>query len=347
MAFYSVVSFSGSNSDWLVHKFPHTEFNSKSKLVVSTGQVAILVHNGKIERICEEGTYTMDSELLPIVKTFVKNMHGGANPFPIEVYFINKRLKLDLLWGTADPISILDPIYKIQLRIRARGQLGIKLTNYQYFLQTLIGSLMQGTFVDFSILKSFFRGTINQKIKKILSSFIINNKITYFEIDTHLDEIQTTFESAMKDELEKFGFELINLSIESINAPDEDLSKLNDILHKKAEYEQLGDNVYRTTRGYDVLEEGAKNNNSASSIMGVGLGLNMASQRNELIPPSPKQDDALIKCPNCGKSIPNNVKFCPECGEKVSSYCPNCGCKVISGQKFCPECGAKLAKEDK
>lgn len=345
MAFYDVVTFEGTGNDWLIYKHPGTEFNTRSKLIVSPGQIAIIVHNGKIEKICEEGRFTLDTELLPFVKSFVKAVHGGKNPYPLEIYFINKRLKLDLLWGTADPINILDPVYKIQLRLRARGQLGIRLTNYQYFYQTLVGTLIKNNYITFDIIRDYFRGTINQKIKKILSNYMISKKITYFEIDPHLDEIQNEFESSLRSEVEKFGFELINLSIESVNVPDEDLTKLNEILHKKAEYEQLGDSAYRTTRGYDVLESGAKNNNGAAgTFMGVGLGMNMGNAvgGTSIIPPAQKEDKATFNCPKCGASIAKTAKFCPECGCKIVTFCPNCGKQVMPNQKFCPDCGQKL-----
>jgi len=52
------------------------------------------------------------------------------------------------------------------------------------------------------------------------------------------------------------------------------------------------------------------------------------------------------KCVKCGASLPNNAKFCLECGEKVvesnTIICPKCGKTVIKG-KFCPECGHKFA----
>ncbi len=343
MSIYNVVKFEGTSSDWLLYKFPGTEFNTRSKLIVTTGQVAIVVHNGKMEKICEEGTYTLDTELLPFIKNFVKGFYGGRNPFSLEIYFINKRLKLDLLWGTSDPINILDPIYKIQLRLRARGQLGIKLVNYRYFLETLVGSILQNNLITFAIIRDYFRGIINQKIKKVLSSYMIGNKITYFEIDPQLDKIQEEFQNVIEPEIEKFGFDVVNLSIESVNVPDEDLSKLNEILHKKAEYEQLGDSVYRTTRGYDVLEEGAKNNGAASSFLGVGLGMNMAQsmQGGKLIPDANEEKNEIV-CPNCKAKISLGNKFCPECGEKIIVNCPKCGKNVTPGTKFCPECGEKL-----
>ncbi len=341
MSLYNVVQFESTVNNWIIYKHPVTEVNTKSKLIVTTGQIAILVHNGKIESIKEEGSYTLDTELLPFVKSFVKAAYGRNNPYPLEIYYINKRVKLDLLWGTSDPINILDPIYKIQLRIRARGQIGVKLTEYQYFLQTLVGTLMKGSYVTFSVLQDYFRGTINQRVKKVISSFMINNQVTYFEIDAHLDEIQKMFEELLKEEMAKFGFSVLNLSIESINVPDEDLEKLNEILHKKAEYDQLGDNVYRTTRGYDVLEEGAKNNNSAGAFVGVGLGLDVAKNigSGAIIPNS---QGNVNRCPNCGSVIASDAKFCSECGKKIVHECPKCHKAVTPDQKFCPECGEPL-----
>lgn len=50
-------------------------------------------------------------------------------------------------------------------------------------------------------------------------------------------------------------------------------------------------------------------------------------------------------CPSCQAPLPPNVKFCPECGEKVAleSKCAKCGTKLMPGAKFCPECGTRVA----
>ena len=345
MGLYDVIRFEGTNTDWLLYKYPKDEFYNKSKLIVSSAQVAILVHNGKIEKICEAGTYTLDTELLPFIKGFVKKIFSGDNPFPMEVYFINKRLKLDFYWGTVDSIDVIDPIYGIKLRLRARGQFGVRLTDYQYFHQTLVGTLLKDNYVDFDIIRDFFRGFINQKIKKILANELINKKITYFEIQVHLDEIQEALQEEVVKELKQYGFEVANLSLESVDCPEEDLDRLNEILHKKAELNQLGDNAYRTVRGYDVLEAGAKGNGNASAFMGVGLGMQMGQAANAggaIIPPQQQEQSNEISCPKCGAKIPEKSKFCPECGTKIISACPKCGAPVSPKQKFCPECGQKL-----
>ena len=53
----------------------------------------------------------------------------------------------------------------------------------------------------------------------------------------------------------------------------------------------------------------------------------------------------LAKCAKCGANLPQNAKFCLECGEKVvledMLVCPKCG-KTVAKGKFCPECGHKF-----
>jgi Double zinc ribbon/Domain of unknown function (DUF4878) len=67
----------------------------------------------------------------------------------------------------------------------------------------------------------------------------------------------------------------------------------------------------------------------------------------------------MRQCPNCGKEVSPNAKFCNNCAfdmSKVpqnpayaetqvvkSSACPNCGASVAPGVKFCPNCAAPIA----
>ncbi len=47
-------------------------------------------------------------------------------------------------------------------------------------------------------------------------------------------------------------------------------------------------------------------------------------------------------CPKCNAPLAQNVKFCPECGERLqAAHCTNCGAKLVPGAKFCGDCGEK------
>jgi len=274
MALYDVVQFEGTGSDWLLYKCPRNDYNTRLSLIVGPGQIAICVHNGKIEKILEEGKYVLNTDLLPFVKTLVEGVHGGKNAYPMEVYFINKRLKLDTYWGTSDPIKLVDPEYHVQINVRARGQMGIRLKDYQYFLQTLVGTLMKDSWINFDIIQNYFRGLINQKAKKIIASYMLDNKISIFNIEAKLEDIANLISGELTPEMAKYGFEVSSFSVESINVPQEDTDALNAIFHKRAEFEQLGDNRYRTARGYDVLEGAANNEGGAAgSAASIGVGL--------------------------------------------------------------------------
>ena len=77
------------------------------------------------------------------------------------------------------------------------------------------------------------------------------------------------------------------------------------------------------------------------SFGGTAAGGSMQSEST----PVPKK----IKCPTCGNELPENAKFCLECGTKIvllgenEMICPACGKKTPKG-KFCMECGQPLAR---
>ena len=53
-----------------------------------------------------------------------------------------------------------------------------------------------------------------------------------------------------------------------------------------------------------------------------------------------------MKCPNCNTIIPEQAKFCNQCGHKLEIACPACGMKNPGGSKFCIECGHKLVTDE-
>lgn len=178
-----------------------------------------------------------------------------------------------MLWGTSNPIQLLDPEFKVKINIRARGQYGLRIKDYQFLFTQLIGSLGDNTLIEFGEINNFFRAVINNKIKTIIAQYVINNKVGILSMAIHLDSLSTESKAALNSILDTYGMELVNFYVEAVDIPDEDLETINKILNKNAEFNIMGDSRYRTARGYDVLEKTAENEGAGGSMASAGLGI--------------------------------------------------------------------------
>lgn len=374
MAIIDVVKFDGLRSrDWLVYKFPSDTLVFGTRLIVNEGQVAVFVKRGQVCDLFYPGSYILDTENLPVLFHIFNLPYGGKTPFTAEVYFINTKTKLDISWGTSDPIQLIDPKYFVKLRIRAFGQMGLKLMDYSVFFRELIGSMNQNDIVSFDKIKLFYRGMVVTKVKSIISEMILAEKISALEISAHLDDISDKCKEEISEEFLKYGFNVVNFFVQSINFPDDDFATINKILEDKAAFEIMGDGRYVTKRSFDVYEGAANNNNGvagafAAGGIGAGVGMNVAQAAGGMAPSMnagqmmicPKCGDKSVlgskfcnscgaplqvekkRCPSCGKENDGDAKFCDECGFSLQERICECGAKLPPGAKFCNECGRKI-----
>ncbi len=231
MSVLSVVRFDGLKSrDWFIYKFPSESLVLGSQLIVQEGQAAIFIKGGVICDVFHPGTYTLKTENLPILKGLVNLPFGGKTPFSAEIYFINSTVKLDINWGTTDPIQLIDPKYYVKLRIRAFGQMGLRIIDCTTLFKELIGGMQQADLVKFDKVKVYYRGILVIKAKTAIADAIITNKISALEISTKLEDLSQKVKKEISPEFEKYGFQVSNFYIQSINFPDEDFEKINKIL---------------------------------------------------------------------------------------------------------------------
>ncbi len=351
MAIIDRVKFDGLRSrDWIVYKHPAEDLVYGTQLIVGEGQIAVFVKGGEICDLFTPGTYTLDAKNLPILKAFVNLPFGGKTPFSAEIFYINTTSKLDINWGTSDPVQIIDPKYYTRLRVRAFGQMGLKLENYETFFRELIGVMNPADIIKFDNVIDFFKGILIQKIKSIIANVIVNQKISALEITARLDDIANYTLEMIAPEFSKYGLTAINLIIKSINFPDEDFEEINKILKSKAEFEIMGDNRYVTKRSFDVYDHAASNNSGvagafASGGVGFGIGASLGSDMHNTINTRAAADTASIACPSCSAQNPAKSKFCCECGKPLETpkkKCTSCGALVPGNPKFCPECGTPM-----
>lgn len=350
MAIVEVVKYNG-NPNVMAWKYPSEELGTWTQVIVNETQEVVFVKEGKIFDILGPGRHTLSTENIPLLSKIINLPFGGKSPFTAEIWYINKIFALDVKWGTAPAIQLQDPKYKVFVPVTAFGQFGIKVEDSKKFLTKLVGTLPS---FDHDVMVKYFRGLLVSNVKNVISGYLVKKNISILEINAYISEIGEELESKLKPELEKYGIQLVNFYVMSIEAPEDDnaVIKLKEALSKRAEMDIVGYD-YNTARSFDTLESAAKNVGSGANLMNAGIGLGMGlgvggqfskqmnSVSSKIDTTGEKKSSGKMKCKKCGNEIDENQKFCPECGEKIGNFCKQCGAVLArKGQKFCPECGA-------
>lgn len=354
MALIDRIKYDGPSGQvpWLVYKFPSEDLAMGSQLIVNKSQEAVFFKGGNALDVFGPGTHTLATANLPLLNKLVNLPFGGKTPFTAEVYFINKASKLDLTWGTTDRFPVTEPRYGIIVNVGAFGQFGIKIADARNFTTQIVGALHGGDVSDHGTVSRYFKGLVVSKVKTAIAEMIVRENVSLLEIAALLDKTSAVCREKIAGEFDRFGLEVVNFFVESINIPDEDLARVKKTLEDRAEFNLLGDERYTRKRSFDVLETGAGNSGTGGELMGAGLGLGLgigaASAAGELarqLRVSPPASGA-VQCPKCSKPNTQGTRFCADCGEKLSvekTTCTACHSENPAGAKYCHQCGVPLA----
>ncbi len=341
----------------LAWKFPSDSLSTWTQLIVSTGQEAFLVKEGRVVGPYGPGKHTLDSQNYPVFAKLL-NLPFSRSPFVAEVWFIRKSFSLDLKWGTTTPIQLEDPQYRIMMPVRAFGSFGLSVTNSELFLNKLIGTLPAFTEKTVS---EHFKGTMLQETKVMIAKFIQEQGISLLKLASHVSQIAEVIEARLVERLSEFGITITHFAITSISTDESNpaVARLRRALAERAEMEILGFN-YQQKRSFDVLETAAANEgagNVQSAAIGAGMGMAMGVGMGQGMT-SPMQQAASVMstggkvCPSCHTQNGANARFCCSCGSDLQAvstptppqnkFCTSCGAQNAATARFCCGCGSSL-----
>lgn len=319
MALIDVITIEANDQE-LVSKFPSDNLRLGSQLVVHPAQTAFFVHGGKI---CDEftsGTYTLKNEELPLLNKVVNLPFGGDSPFKAEVWFISQLHKLDIKWGTTQPMQLEDPRYNIIVPVRAYGQYGFKVATPRTFLETLVGNL---TSFSTDKIEQYYKGKIVMQLSALIAQKIATDKISILDINTQLVDMSAYCQQQLNQSISNYGIELMDFTIMSINVPEEDpsIQRLKEAKDLAARLKVTGKDVYQMERSFDVLETAAGNTGAGGQMMAMGAGLgagvgvgstigSMAGQMintNPVAPPPIATYFVYVNGQQVGNQTPQNI----------------------------------------
>jgi membrane protease subunit (stomatin/prohibitin family) len=179
MPLFQVIKFDGpaagsGNESWLTWKYPGESLRIGTQLVVAPGQEAVFIKEGRIGDRFGPGTHTLSTKNIPLLEKLVNLPFGGDTPFTAEIYYVNTIAKLDMKWGTADPIRVKDPVYDIIVPLRAFGQFGVRISDAATFVEQLVGAMHPDEFTTTDRIMQYFRGAVLSRIKDVIAEMVVS-----------------------------------------------------------------------------------------------------------------------------------------------------------------------------
>lgn len=259
-----IIEFLDNTQDTIVFRFErhNNEIKNNAKLIVREGQMAVFVNEGQLADIFSPGTYTLNTQNLPILSTLKGWKYGFNSPFKAEVYFVSTKNFIDQKWGTKNPIILNDNRFGM-VEIRAFGVYSFKITDASVFIREIVGTN-----------QTFSTDDIKEQLKSIIvtrfSDATGESNIPVELYAANLNELSETIFGYMKDDFAVYGMNVTKFLIENISMPDEvkkeifELSRLD-----KVDLDKLA-----KMKAAKAMEAAAQNP-SGTAGMGIGLGAGM------------------------------------------------------------------------
>src|SRR5690606_36680375 len=270
--FIDIIEWLDDSNNTIVHRFERyqNEIKNNAKLVVREGQTAVFINEGQLADVFKPGTYTLNTQNLPILATLKGWKYGFNSPFKAEVYFVNTRIFTDEKWGTKNPITLNDERFGL-VEIRAFGTYTFRITDAGKFIVDVVGT--DSNFTSFEV---------NEHLKSLIATRFTdtvgeaNLPIELYAANT--TELSETCREVMQPEFERLGIGLEKFYIENVSMPEE----LKKEIFEYSRLDKLDMAKLSQFKAAKAMEAAAKNEGgTAGAGMGMGMGFVLAQQMGQ------------------------------------------------------------------
>lgn len=323
--FSNVVEWNETREGVLFYKWQNQEIKKGSRLIIRPGQDAIFLYNGAVEGIFEdEGSYDIESQIIPFLTTLKSFKFGFNTPLRAEVLFINTK-ELLVKWGTKNAINLPAPGLPGGMPIRAFGTFNCKIVEHDVVIDKLAGIRQMYTVED-------VKERIIASLDQLLMSWISKEGRDMFNLQADARSIAKGIESDLDMDMRKLGIGITDFTIESFSYPEE----IKRMQEKAAAQSMVGDmNRYTQMAAADGIGKGRTGSSIASDMVGLQMGMALGQQMvNQMNGGTMGMSAASQPNGNATGTQPGKTGAGPK-------FCPNCGTPT-NGMKFCGNCGNQL-----
>jgi membrane protease subunit (stomatin/prohibitin family) len=276
--FIDIVEWTDDSRDTIVWRFPRydNEIKMGAKLVVRESQTAIFVNEGTIADVFLPGTYTLETQNLPILATLKGWKYGFHSPFKAEVYFVTTRQFTDLKWGTQNPAMMRDPEFGM-VRVRAFGTYTIKADDPAVLLRELVGTDPQFQTEEVG---EFVRQNVVSRVVTALAT----SGVAVLDLAAHQGEIADRLAGIISEDLKHLGLQMPRFVIENVSLPPE----VEATMDKRTEMGVVGNlDQYTKFQAAQSIPLAAQNPGGiAGAGVGIGVGAGLGAQLAQALAPT-------------------------------------------------------------
>lgn len=292
-----IVEFLDNTQDTIVYRFErhNNEIKNNAKLVVREGQIAVFVNEGQIADTFTPGTYTLNTQNLPILSTLKGWKYGFNSPFKAEVYFVSTKNFIDQKWGTKNAIILNDNRFGM-VEIRAFGTYTFKITDAPVFIREIVGTN-----------QSFTTEHIREQLKSIIvtrfSDTVGETNLPIENYASNLNELSEAIFKYMKDDFMAYGMDVTKFLIENISMPDEVKKEIFEL----SRLERIDLDKLMKLKAAKAMEASAENPSGTAGMgIGLGAGMAMANQMTQAMAGQMQQNQQTQPAP---PPIPGQVNY--------------------------------------
>jgi len=332
----NVVEWEEYRDDIIFYKWDNSEIKKGSRLIIRPGQDAIFLHNGRTEGIFkDEGTYDIESQIVPFLSTLKGFKFGFNSGMRAEVLFINTK-EFVMKWGTKSAINLPHPALPGGMPIRANGNFQFKVADYDALIEKVAGVKKQYTTAE-------VRDRVISMLDQLLLRWIVREGKDMFNIQANAVEISRGIQTELDMEMLKIGLTITGFQINSVSYPEE----VQKMVTKVAGQSMIGDvGKYQQVAMADAIANGSGGGSMASDMasmqVGMMMGQQMANQMSQNMggqqTGAQGQMNQIPQGQYAGQPAAPAAQAAAGDGPK---FCPNCGTKT-DGANFCSNCGQKL-----
>ena len=365
-ASYQYVEFKGDNSQLLEVVNVDAKFKSDATVVVPPTHTAIIIKNGLIADVCNEGEYPLYSK---------KNSSPQKEVRTLKVLYISKTAKVTVNWGTKphQRIPYVDPKIGKPVSVGAFGIMEVRVCDPRKFYLELVANFGQTYSIE-DLQERIRTKAVDDTIRTI-GKVLNERKLSYVEFNSSKYEMQEQVGELLSGKFsDEYGFEVKSFIIESINIPDEQKAEIEQIYEEDSSFDR--DKVlFARQQEAEELKRAAERRRKQADIEDLDLDdklyvHNRDRKREEEEYATKKRHDEedrtwaredkkseaderlqnkqmdTVKEIEISRSEAEKAKASAGAGTKdLGHHCSVCGASYKPGAKFCPGCGATLPSE--